>query len=232
MEAKIKLYKFNELKKEIQDKLIDKEIEIQSQDYCEFFLKNDMEEKASVLLQEYFNIKNGCDGVYYDLSYSQGSGSMTEFTINVEDLNKKYNILTDEELRYIQDKGIINDIHIKHNNSNYYHEYCFKIEYYDNFGYWDYEDIKEDYNIKEEEFNTIEDRIIDLLDDYNKHYTKSLFIEDIINMNRDLTKYGYELIENEENFKDGAIDYLQDNDTLYFEDGRIFNYDYEVINNE
>lgn len=232
MEAKIKLYKFNELKKEIQEKLINEEIEEQKNFYCEMCLNADMIDKASELLKEYFNIQNGCDDVYYDLSYSQGSGSMIEFTINIEDLNKKYNILNNEELRFIQDKGIINNINIIHGNSNYNHEYTFTINYYDNFGYWSYEDIKEDYNIKEEEFNTIEDRIIDLLDDYNKHYTKSNFIEDIINMNRDLTKYGYELIEDEENFKNEAINYLEENETLYFEDGRIFNYDYEVISNE
>jgi len=228
-EVKIKVYNFNDLKEDIKEKLIKEEIDIQCQDYCEFFLKNDMEEKASILLEEYFNIKNGCDNVYYDLSYCQGSGSMIEFTINIYDLNKKYNILTDEELRFIQDKGVINDIHIKHNGSNYYHEYCFKVEYDDNFGYWSYEDIKEDYNIKEEEFNTIEDRIINLLDDYNKLYSKSAFIKDIGLMNENLTKYGYGLIENEENFKEGAINYLKENGILYYEDGRIFNYNYEEV---
>lgn len=40
---KINVYKFNELKKEIQEKLIEKEKENQQNLYCEAFLYNDYE---------------------------------------------------------------------------------------------------------------------------------------------------------------------------------------------
>lgn len=216
------VYDFKDLEKDIQDKLIEEEINNQVEMYCDSgMLYTDMEEKASDLLKEYFNVENGLNSVYYDLSYCQGSGSMIDFTINIEDLNKKYHILTDEELRFIKDYNILENINI-HHFGNYSHEYSFKIDYNDNFGCYDYEDIKEDYNISEEDFNKIEDKIINLCDTYNIHNTDSQFIDDIVLMNKDLTKYGYELLENEDNFKEGAIMYLEE-DKLYFKNGKVFN---------
>lgn len=229
LEIKMKAYKFEELEKNIQDKLIEEETQEQANFYCETFLENDMNDKAAELLKKYFNIESDNVKAYYDLSYSQGSGSMIEFTINFEDINKKYNILNDEEIRFIKDKSIINNIEIYHNDNLYYHEYTFSIDYYDNFGYWDFEDIKDDYNIKKEDFEKIEDKIINLLDTYNKHNTESPFIKDIIDMNKELTKYGYNLIEDENNFKQGAIDYLKENDFLYYENGKIITQDFEEV---
>ena len=159
------------------------------------------------------------DNVYYDLSYCQGSGAMIEFTINFEDLNNKYHILSDEEMKYVKDKGIVNIVKIYHNDNLYYHEYTFDIKYYDYFGYWDYEDIKDEYNITEEEFNTIEDRIIKLLDSYGKHSTESEFIKDIISMNRELTKYGYDVIEHPID-DEIALESLREYE--YYENGEIF----------
>lgn len=224
MKKEITLYKFNELEKDIQKKLIEKEKEYQLDSYCDFCLKDDMTYCASELLIKYFKIDT-IDNVYYDLSYSQGSGSMIEFDINIKDLNNKYHILNEEEMRYIQDKGIINNIEIRHNNSNYYHEYTFSFNYYDNFGYWDYEDIKDDYNINKEDFDTIEDRILGLLDDYNKHNTDSKFIEDIVNMNRELTQYGYSILEDEKMFEEMAIESIEQDDLLYFKNGDVYIYD-------
>ena len=231
MEAKIKLYKFKELEKDIQEKIIKETTEDERNFYCETMLEMDMTEEANDLLKKYFNIDHGCDKVYYSLGYCQGDGAMIEFTINIEDLNRKYHILNDQEMRFIQDKGIINDIQIKQ-EGHYYHEYCFTINYYDDFGHYDYEDIKDDYNITEEDFKTMEDRIINLLDSYNKHYTKSPFIEDIISMNKELSKSGYSYIEDDKGFKQQAIEWIEDNNFKYFADGSICNYDYEVINNE
>lgn len=227
MEKKIKLYKFNELEKEIQDKLVEKEKELEYESFCEWQLEDLMEEESKDLLKQYFNNAT-FNKVYYDLSYSQGCGSMIEFTINIEDINNKYHILTNEELRYIQDKGIINEIKIYHNDNLYYHEYTFSIDYYDNFGYWDYEDIKEEYNIKEEDFNNLENKIINFLSDYNKHDTESQFIKDIINMNRELTKRGYNLLEDDDYFTRCSYDYLENiSEDLYFKNGDIYKGDYE-----
>jgi len=222
MEKKVNefyVYKFDELKEESKKKAINNEKKYQEEDYCDLCLNDDMNYKANELLKEYFDIKNGIDYVYYDLSYSQGSGAMIEFTINIQDLNNKYHIYNEEEIKFIQDKGIVNNIKIYHNDNMYYHEYTFNINYDDNFGYYDYEDIKEDYKISEEEFNNMEDKLINLLDTYNKHYTESEFIKDIINMNGELAKYGYSQIEywwNDNN----VIEYCKEH--TYYEDGTIY----------
>ena len=163
------IYEFDELADEVKNKVLEREKQYQEMNYCDYQLYNDLKDKADELLKKYFNIKNGVNNINYDLSYCQGSGAMIEFDINIEDLNKKYNILTDEELRFINDKDIVNNIKIQHNNGMYYHEYTFNIEYYDNFGYYNYEDIKNEYNINENDFNNIENKIIDLLNDSDKH---------------------------------------------------------------
>lgn len=214
-----KVYNFKELDKEVQEKLIEKEKRQQNEFYCDTFLQEDMNCSASCLLEKYFGKDTKLDNVYYDLSYSQGSGSMIEFTINIEDLNNKYHILSSEEMKFIKDISLVDDIKVYHDDNYYVHEYTFNIKYDDCFGYYDYEDIKDSYNISEEDFNTIEDRIINLLDCYNKHYTKSKFIEDIISMNKELTKDGYKYVEYEIS-DDEAISFLEDD--KYLEDGTIF----------
>lgn len=212
------IYNYDELSEDVKQELLEKEREYQYNSYYEDMLLNDMQEESCILLEQYFKGAT-FDEVYYDLSYCQGSGSMIAFTINIVDLNNKYHILNDEEMRYIKDKGIINDIVIYHNDNLYYHEYTFDIKYYDNFGYWDYEDIKDDYNITEEEFNTIEDRIINFLYSCEKHYNKSAFIDDIVSMNRELTKRGYDIIEHPID-DDIILEILRENE--YYENGEIF----------
>lgn len=213
------VYNFDELDEDIQEKLIEEEQKSQKEFYCEYVLQEDMQAEGDRLLQEYFN-KANLKNVCYDLSYSQGSGAMIEFTINIADLNNKYKLLSDEELRFIQDKGIINEIEIYHSNSHYCHEYTFSIKYDDNFGYWDYEDIKDDYKIEAEDFNKLEDKIIDFLDTYNKlNKENSQFIEDIIAMNKELCKIGYELIE-EPSDEEFCKEQLREHE--YLKNGEIF----------
>lgn len=77
----IKIYKFDELSKEIQERLIEEEKEYQLEAYCENFLLEDMQEEAKRLLQKYFGDKATFKAVYYDLSYCQGSGAMIEFEL-------------------------------------------------------------------------------------------------------------------------------------------------------
>jgi len=213
-----KIYNYDELSEEVKERLLEKQKERELESYCEYCLIEDMRYKARELVKEYFNGAT-FNNVYYDLSYCQGSGAMIEFTINIVDLNNKYHILSDEELRYVTDKGIVNDIVIYHKDNLYYHEYTFDIKYYDDFYGYDYEDIKDEYNITEEEFNTIEDRIIKLLDAYNKHNTESEFIKDIVSMNKELTKYGYSVIEHPID-DEIALESLRENE--YYENGEIF----------
>ena len=203
------IYKFEELEKDIQEKLIEKEREYQRDSYCECFLYDDMEEKASDLINDYFGITSDYLKVYYDLSYCQGSGAMIEFDINIEDLNNKYNIYDEEEIKFIKDKGIINNITIRH-SGNYYHERSFIIDY-DFEYYWDYEDIKDDYNISEECFNSIENRFCDLMN-HN-------FKEDIIDMNIELRIYGYSCLEYFWNCDDVEIIQFLTEDEYYIDGG-------------
>ena len=79
---KYNVYNFNELSKEIQKKLIEKEIQDQNEFYLDTFLIEDMKEAAKELLQKYFkNNKTEFEAVYYDLSYCQGRGAMIEFNL-------------------------------------------------------------------------------------------------------------------------------------------------------
>lgn len=202
------IYKFEELEKEVQEKLIEKERQEQQEIYCEDCLYVDMKEKANDLINDYFGITSDYLKVYYDLSYCQGSGAMIEFDINIEDLNNKYNIYDEEEIKFIKDKGIINNITIRH-MGNYCHERSFIIDY-DFEYYWDYEDIKDDYNINEENFSSIEDRFCDLMN-HN-------FKEDVYTMNKELGKYGYGCLEYFWNCD--VTDFLNENE--YYSNGEVY----------
>lgn len=158
----IKIYKFDELSKEIQQELIEKEIEEQANIYCETFLLEDMQEEAKRLLHKYFGDKATFKKVYYDLSYRQGSGAMIEFDLTY------YNI----------------DIKIRQ-YGHYYHECSFDMDWC---GY---------------------------LGEYRQNKLK----EKIIEMNLELKKIGYDLIEKPYTDED-IIDLLKENE--YTEDGEIY----------
>ena len=158
------VYKFNELSEKIQEELLEKETSNCQNFFCEFFLKDEMEEKAKELLNIFFGKNAKFNRVLYDLSYCQGSGAMIEFKL------KYYN----------------SNISIK-NYGLYSHEYSFIIDY-------------DDYNY---------------LNEKRENYLK----EKIIKMNKDLAKYGYDLIDFD-NFKDEAIVSLED--SLFLEDGTLF----------
>lgn len=76
-----KIYNFHELDKNIQEELIEKEKERQKESFCEVFLLEEMEEKAKILLQQYFGEKASFKKVYYSLNYCQGDGAMIEFEL-------------------------------------------------------------------------------------------------------------------------------------------------------
>lgn len=75
------IYNFNELSKEVQEKVIKKEAEGIKELEIEDFLKDEMEFYAEQLLSENFGDKAIFKKVYYDLSYCQGSGAMIEFNL-------------------------------------------------------------------------------------------------------------------------------------------------------
>lgn len=217
-----KLYTFDELSDDVKQKLIERERQYQLETYCDLDLYDDMGQKASDLINDYFGITSDYLKTYYDLSYSQGSGAMVEFNINIVDLNNKYNILSKEELAFITDKGIINNVFVRHNDNFYYHEYTFKIDY-DYFNDYSYEDIKDSYGISEKDFETLDNRIYDLLDSYDKHNTTSPFVKDIIKLNKELTKYGYECMEYWNNCDEKEIImYVKGYEFEYLENGDVF----------
>ena len=76
------IYNFNELSKEVQEKVIKKEVEGIKELEIEDFLKEEMEFYAQQLLEENFGDKAIFKKVYYDLSYCQGSGAVIEFELN------------------------------------------------------------------------------------------------------------------------------------------------------
>lgn len=74
------VYSFKELKKEIQEKLIEEEKEQQYEIYLEHFLYNDLMDEASKILKKYY--KNAkLENIYYSLGCCQGDGAMMEFSM-------------------------------------------------------------------------------------------------------------------------------------------------------
>lgn len=99
------IYKFEELPKVIQEKLIQEEEENLRQADVEWFLADEMGERAIHLLKINFGKKAIFKKVYYSLCYCQGDGAIIEF--DLEYYNKS--------------------IKIRHDGGHYYHENSFNI---------------------------------------------------------------------------------------------------------
>lgn len=197
------VYKYEELDEEIKEKLLQEQARKELESYCEFCLFDDMENTAKELLQEYFQ---GAvfDEIYYDLSYSQGSGAQINFDINILDLNKKYNFLSKKALRFLEATGFA-DFQIKQ-VGHYYHERAFSLKWYelDDFSYYD--DFLTDEEMKQEN-----EKLEKIMEQFEK---------DIILMNKELTKQGYNFIEDRTTFEEMALEYL--NGERFLKDGTIF----------
>ena len=187
------VYGFEELDKSIQESILERYIEKESELYCETCLYGDMVELAHNLLQEYFKGSEYVD-IHYDLGYSQGSGAMIEFTIDLKDLNNKYNLLKEKEVKELEIFGET-EIKVYHNNNSHYcHEFTFYIDYND-FTMYDYEweVIKDIYEVNK--------KIEEMID---------LFKKDIITMNKEFTRNGYSYLEDREMFEENAMLYIKD----------------------
>lgn len=195
----IEIYNFDELSKDIQEKLIEKRQDDDYNFYCDFELEKDMEDIAKNLLNEYFKgaiFKQ----VFYDLSCGQGSGSMIEFTISLEDINKKYKALTKKEINKVSNLGYT-QINVYHNDNLYCHENSYGIEY-------------QDYTVYDNNLEKTQEKIDNMLENFKK---------DIYDMNCELTKQGYILLD-EVSTRETAIYSLREYE--YFKDGTIFNNDF------
>ena len=189
------VYKFEELEKEVQEKIMDQYIEMSYECYLDNTLCNDMIELAKDSLQNYFKGAE-YNNIYYDLSYCQGSGAIVEFNIDLKDLNNKYKMLTNKEVKKCSDIGYT-DIKVYHNNSHYYHERAFDIDWND------YTD--------NDNFEKIQNRIDTMID---------LFKEDIVLMNGDVARDGYNMLEDKSTFEQMAMDHI--NGLEFLSDGSAF----------
>ena len=190
----INIYDFKELDKNIQERLIEDEAERQADIYYETLLNNDMQDYACKLLRDTFKDSLFLD-VCYDLSCGQGSGAMIEFDINIEALNNKYKILTKKEIEKIEETGFTT-ISVKH-WGNYCHALSFDIDY-------------QDYTFYIDNFDKTQEKL-------NKMIEK--FKEDIIDMNEQLTKKGYEYMDFVSD-RETLIDILEEN--KYLKNGTVY----------
>ena len=190
------VYKFNELEKDVHEEVLERYMQNEYEFYVDNILYDDMIELAKDSLQNYFKGAK-YNNIYYDLSYSQGSGAMVEFNIDLKDLNNKYKMLTDEEVKKCSDIGYTT-IKVYHNNSRYYHEYTFDIDW------WDYTD--------NDNFEEIQKNIDAMIE---------LFKGDIVLMNKQITGGGYNILENKSTFEEMTMDHI--NELEFLSDGREFN---------
>ena len=193
-QVKINIYDFKELDKKIQERLIEDEAEIQADIYYETQLDNDMRAYASRLLWDNFKDSLFLD-VYYDLSYGQGSGAMIAFDINIEALNNKYKMLTKKEIEKIAETDITT-ISVKH-VGNYYHALSFDIDY-------------KNYTFYIDSSDKLQEKLDKMIEKFK---------EDIIDMNEQLTKKGYEYMDFVSD-RNTLIDILEEN--KYLKNGRIY----------
>ena len=201
-EVTIKLYEFEELSEEIKAPLIAKQCKELGDDYCEWGLEDDMQEYASEIIERKFDEGEfESNNVYYDLSYSQGSGAMVEFEgwdIHILETILYGNNLTREWI----DKNIANfNLKVTH-SGHYYHEYSFEFE----------EDLE-----YQEDAQTLEELGIE-----REEYIYAIN-EFIVDINKELYTKGKESVEwywNEDNTRDEAIDRLSQ--YHYLEDGEVY----------
>lgn len=196
------VYKFEELEKEVQEKILEKYTQYEYEWYVDDILHSDMIELAKDSLENYFKGAK-YDNIYYDLSYCQGSGAMVEFNIDLKYLNNKYKMLTDEEINGLEDFGGTN-IKVYHNNSHYYHERTFDIDWND-FTMYTYMD---EYC---ENIEKVQNKIDTMID---------LFREDIILMNGEIARDGYNMLENKATFEEMAMEHI--NELEFLSDGSVF----------
>ena len=99
------LYSFDELAKEVKEKVIEREAKGIGEMDCEFYLKEYMQERAEELLAKNFGKNATFKNAYFSLGYCQGDGAMIEF-----------------DLIYCGKK-----LEITHNRGLYFHANSFKI---------------------------------------------------------------------------------------------------------
>lgn len=196
------VYKFEELEKDIQEKVLEKYTQYEYGSYIDDMLYDDMVELAKDSLQNYFKGAE-YNNIYYDLSYCQGSGAMIEFNIDLKDLNNKYNMLSQEEINGLENFGGTN-IKVYHNNSHYYHERTFDIDWNDFTMYTYMDDYCKD-------MEKVQNKIDSMIE---------IFRDDIVLMNKQIARDGYNMLEDKSTFEEMAMERI--NDLEFLSDGSVF----------
>lgn len=196
------VYKFEELEKDIQEKVLEKYTQYEYGSYIDDMLYDDMVELAKDSLQNYFKGAE-YNNIYYDLSYCQGSGAMIEFNIDLKDLNNKYNMLSQEEINGLENFGGTN-IKVYHNNSHYYHERTFDIDWNDFTMYTYMDDYCKD-------MEKVQNKIDSMIE---------IFRDDIVLMNKQIARDGYNMLEDKSTFEEMAMDHI--NELEFLSDGSVF----------
>jgi len=122
---KIEVYKFSELNKKAQEKVIS---DYRAEDELTFF-SEDFTEYAKDYLQEKYAFNP--DEIRFSLSYSQGDGvSFTEKGVNIEEFIKKNNIKGfDLLIKLNQEPNLIISLETNSLSNMYQHENTVNIEY-------------------------------------------------------------------------------------------------------
>lgn len=193
------IYNFNELDDDIKEKLIQRLKDDYKDDYLCYYLEEDIKIIANEILQD--NLSKDIDvyNVIYNLDYSQGSGAVMEFNISIQDINKVYNALTEEEYQIISKYDDTIKIRYHKNPGSYTHEFMFDFDY-------------DDYTYIDDEFTDSMQIKLDSM--------MNVFKDLIIDMNRTLTKKSYALIENYQCDDDFILQVLQESE--YYEDGAVY----------
>ena len=98
-----RVYNLDELEKSVQEKVIAETKQFIKDDYCEYYLEDDLNLMAEDLLKEYFGDKAKLNKVHYDLSFCQGSGCMIDFDLETE--NEIIKIRHDKSCRYMHERS-------------------------------------------------------------------------------------------------------------------------------
>lgn len=193
LEIRNEVFTYDQLSEEAKMEVL----QLHQNHYCEWQLEEDMKNDAEnhFLYHEFPNAV--FDDVYYDLSYSQGSGAMIElhydnldkFLEDNKDLKKKLNLSQSQiDQSYFELK-------VKH-TGHYNHENSYNYEYYVEFADGVDESVKE----------LIEERIEETFAHSNSKYYE---------MNKEFAIAGYSLIEDKEFFEQME----EDNPSYYYKNG-------------
>lgn len=206
----LNVYSFNELDKEIQRKIIERERESEREFFCDYVLEEDMNYKSKELCDKFdIELKNciydlGCG--YRDNVIIEGYIQKNNFINIIKDLK----LFNKEEIESINKYFLFDNIEIKRNSFNSFDVNSNILVNFNNEDYYYVEDLEND-NLELAKLfdkfeNFIEDEFHNIIDE---------------NINSELVKYGNDLLDYfyTTDFENDIKIKLIDEDVLFFENG-------------